>query len=99
MAALQDRDLRVWYDAFEIRLGDDFRLKMEEGLTGSRFGVVVLSPSFFKHWPQKELSVLHTLEAAHGEKRILPLAHAIDWQELVQTVAGVAVVVAAAGFY
>lgn len=29
VAALQERGVRVWYDAFEVRLGDDFRRKME----------------------------------------------------------------------
>ena len=30
--ALQARGLRVWYDAHQIRMGDDFRKKMDEGL-------------------------------------------------------------------
>jgi hypothetical protein len=42
VAALRERGLRVWYDGNEIRVGDDFRRKMEDGLARSRFGVVVL---------------------------------------------------------
>ena len=61
--ALGERGVRVWYDSFEIALGDDFRRKMEQGLLGSRFAVVVLSPSFVqagKYWTQAELSALLT---------------------------------------
>jgi hypothetical protein len=82
--ALEARDLRVWYDRFEIRLGDDFRRRMEEGLTGSRFGVVVVSPSFFKYWPQQELSVLHVLESLDDEKHILPVVRELAWDALVK---------------
>jgi tetratricopeptide (TPR) repeat protein len=82
---LHERGLRVWYDSFEIKLGDDFRRKMEQGLLGSRFGVVVVSPSFlqaWKHWPQQELSALFNLEAVDGGKRILPVLYGVSWQTL-----------------
>ena len=61
--ALKAQGVKVWYDADQIRLGDDFRLSMEKGLTRSRYGVVVVSPSFKKYWPQAELSVMFSLEA------------------------------------
>ena len=67
VAALKERGIRVWYDFEQIRLGDDFRLRIDEGLVRSRFGVVVLSPRFFKEWPQAELSALFA-----GD-RILPI--------------------------
>lgn len=51
--ALVVRGLRVWYDEFELRIGDSLRRKIDAGLANSRFGVVVLSPNFFaKNWPQ-----------------------------------------------
>jgi tetratricopeptide (TPR) repeat protein len=55
LAALVGHGLTVWYDRFEIGLGDDVRAKMNEGLRGSRFGVVLVSPSSSKFWPQAEL--------------------------------------------
>ena len=43
----------VWFDEFELRLGDSLREKIDRGLIESRYGVVVLSPSFFeRHRPQ-----------------------------------------------
>lgn len=35
--------LRVWYDEYELKLGDSLRRKIDHGLVTSRFGVVVLS--------------------------------------------------------
>ena len=56
---LQNRGVRVWIDEGEILLGDSLRRKIDEGLASSRFGLVVLSPSFFdKRWTQWELDGL-----------------------------------------
>jgi len=56
---LRSRDFRVWIDEAEILIGDSLRRKIDEGLASSRFGIVILSPSFFaKEWPQLELDGL-----------------------------------------
>jgi TIR domain len=77
--ALRGRDYAVWFDEFELGLGDSLRRKIDEGLTNSRFGVVILSRKFFKkEWPQRELDGLAARETASGEKLILPVWHEID---------------------
>lgn len=74
--------LRVWLDEFELRLGDSLRRKIDEGLGNSKFGVVVLSPSFFsKEWPQKELDALVSREQGYG-KVILPVWHNIESNDI-----------------
>ena len=79
-AALQAAGLRVWYDEWALALGDRLRRKIDEGLKRSRFGVVVLSRSFFaKNWPQQELDGLAALESA-GADRILPIWHEVTQQ-------------------
>lgn len=81
---LESRGVRVWYDEFELRIGDSLRRKIDTGLARSRFGVVVLSRSFFaKNWPQYELDGLVTREMT-GEQVILPLWHDITKAELIQ---------------
>ncbi len=85
VAAIEDRGLSVWYDFREIQLGDDFRRKIDEGLAAARFGVVVVSPSFRKYWPEAELSALFTQERVFDEKRILPVVHALTPQEVATT--------------
>lgn len=81
--ALQERGIRVWFDEFELKLGDSLRRKIDAGLTQSRFGVVVLSPAFFaKNWPQYELDGLVTREMS-GQQVILPLWHKLSKNEVI----------------
>jgi hypothetical protein len=75
--ALRTRNLRIWYDDFTLTVGDSLRRSIDRGLAHSRFGVVVLSPTFFgKEWPQKELDGLVAREV-DGRKVILPVWHGI----------------------
>lgn len=82
--ALAERGLEVWYDEFELRVGDSLRRKIDNGIARSRFGIVVLSHSFFaKGWSQYELDGLVTLEVS-GKQVILPLWHEISKDEVMQ---------------
>jgi len=50
--ALLAKNLLVWYDTMELKVGDSLRGSIEKGLRESRFAVIILSPAFFgKHWP------------------------------------------------
>jgi hypothetical protein len=76
--ALTAAGLRVWLDENELQLGESLRAKIDHGLAHSRFGVVVLSPSFFaKHWPKQELNGLAALESS-SRKVLLPVWHGVD---------------------
>ena len=75
--ALTRHGVRVWLDKTEIRIGDSLRRKIDEGIRSSRFGVVVLSPSFFaKGWTNHELDGLVTRTVA-GEQTMLPIWHEV----------------------
>lgn len=77
--ALVARGWKVWLDEAALELGDSLRQKIDQGLRECRYGVVVLSPSFFaKTWPQRELDGLVARETASGAKAILPIWHSID---------------------
>ncbi|HWC98447.1 MAG TPA: TIR domain-containing protein [Candidatus Sulfopaludibacter sp.] len=81
---LTARGLSVWYDDTTLLLGDSLHRKIDEGLAGSRYGVVVLSKSFFaKNWPQQELSGLAARESG-GSKVILPVWHEMRHSEILQ---------------
>jgi hypothetical protein len=81
--ALRERDLRVWYDEFELRIGDSLRRKIDAGIARSKFGVVVLSSAFFaKGWPHYELDGLVTM-AISGKQVLLPLWHGVSKDEVV----------------
>ena len=70
---------RVWFDEFELRVGDDLRARIDDGLARSRFGVVVLSNAFLegRHWTENELSGLFA-----SQKRILPIWHHVSYDEV-----------------
>lgn len=63
----------VWYDEYELKVGDSLRERIDEGLRSSDHGIVVLSPNFFaKDWPRRELDGLFQLED-QTRKVILPV--------------------------
>lgn len=76
--ALVDVGFSIWYDEFALKVGDHLRRAIDKGLAQSRYGLVILSPSFFaKEWPQKELDGLVAKER-HGKKVVLPIWHNVD---------------------
>lgn len=82
--ALRSAGYEVWFDEYELVLGDSLRQRIDEGLSASRFGVVVLSRQFFeKGWPQSELNGLFAKEMVGGERLILPVWHDVDEDYLV----------------
>ena len=82
--ALRDRGLDVWFDEFELRIGDSLRRKIDSGLARSRFGIVVLSQHFFKKgWPNYELDGLVT-KAVTGDQILLPIWHNVSKDEVIQ---------------
>lgn len=75
--------LSVWYDDFELGIGDSLRQKIDKGIASSRFAIVVLSKAFFnKGWPNYELDGLVT-KAVDGDQVILPIWHDITKDEVV----------------
>lgn len=82
--ALRNGGLVVWFDEFELKIGDSLRRKIDSGLARSRFGIVVLSKSFLtKGWTNYELDGLVT-RAVSGEQVLLPIWHNITKKEVMQ---------------
>jgi len=74
VGALDRADITYWYDKAEIRWGESFTKRVNEGLRVSRYVIVVLSDAFLrKNWPPRELEAALNLEASTGEPRVLPL--------------------------
>ena len=83
-SALDKMGYRIWYDEFELRIGDSLRQSIDRGLANSRYGIVVLSPAFFaKNWPQYELNGL-TAREMEGHKVILPVWHKITKSDVLK---------------
>ena len=80
--ALQSGGLSVWYDEFELKIGDSLRKKIDNGLVKSRFGIVVFSKVFLsKGWTNYELDGIVT-KTNSGEQVLLPIWHNITKKEI-----------------
>jgi hypothetical protein len=83
-AELRSLGLRPWFDESELTIGMGLRRAIDHGLAHSRFGVVVMSHSFFrKEWPQRELDGLVALQVG-GRQRILPIWHGLDHSDMLR---------------
>ncbi len=81
---LENNGCKIWYDEFELTVGDSLRCTIDKGLVDSRFGIVVLSPSFFsKKWPQYELNGLVAKEI-DSAKVILPIWHNVTKNDILK---------------
>ena len=79
---LQNLGASVWYDDYTLKPGDSLSRSIDKGLIESRYGVVVLSPSFFaKKWAEYELRGLVSREN-DGCSAILPLWHNVTKREV-----------------
>lgn len=79
---LKKFDIKVWYDEFELKIGDSLRKSIDKGLINSRYGIVILSTSFFKrNWTQYELNGFVNREM-NGMNVILPIWHKVSKDEV-----------------
>lgn len=80
---LEERGLDVWYDDFQISIGDSIPEEIDKGLSESEYGVVVLSHQFFqKDWTKKELNSLISMDTAQEDNLILPVWYNITAKEV-----------------
>lgn len=81
---LKENGFSVWYDEFELKIGDSLRKKIDAGLINSRYGIVIISPSFVKkNWTEYELNGMVAREM-NGHKVILPIWHKISKDEVLK---------------
>lgn len=84
-ARLAEKKLKVWYDEFQIKIGDSIRESLDKGLANSRFGIIVLSPGFLdRPWTKYELDGLLSKEAEQGNKVLLPIWHKITKDDIIE---------------
>ena len=81
--ALKDRKLNVWYDEFELKIGDSLRQKIDKGVAKSKFGIIILSKNFIKKgWTNYELDGLIT-RSISNQQILLPIWHNRTKQEVI----------------
>lgn len=81
---LEKKGIKCWLDENELKVGDSLREKIEQGISFSKYGVVVLSHNFFsKKWTKRELDALFVQED-NEKKIILPVRYNISHEEIVR---------------
>jgi len=80
--SLDEENVDVWYDEFELEIGDSLRNSIDMGLANSKYGIIVLSePYFQKDWTQYELDGLIARDIEE-EKTVLPIWYQISKEEV-----------------
>ena len=75
---LRSCGVKVWYDEFELKMGNSLSDSINKGLLNSRYGIVVCSPAFFdKEWANYEWKSL-LMRQMNKERVILPIWHNIS---------------------
>lgn len=83
--SLEARGVSVWFDELKIKLGQSIRQEIESGIASCRFGVVIVSPDFFKkQWTKAELDALFGRKMDSGENLILPVWHRVSKEEVLK---------------
>ena len=71
---LHDAELRVWFDEWIIRPGDDIFLTIERGLQAARVQVLCLSPAALgSDWLDLERSTVLFRDPSNKQRRFVPL--------------------------
>ena len=84
VSELESLSIKVWYDTKKMKWGDSMRTKIDQGLRKSKFGVVILSPSYIaegKYWTKAELDGLFQMESING-KTLLPIWHELTKKDV-----------------
>jgi hypothetical protein len=80
---LRTRNIRTWYDSMELRIGDHLSTKIDQGVAGSAFGVIILSHQFFDSaWGRLELNGLIARSVDDGQI-VLPIWHGVTFDDVV----------------
>jgi hypothetical protein len=82
---LARRGVTVWFDEYELLLGDSLRGSINHGLATSTIGVVILSHSFYaKQWTKQELAALHARLSSGERNVIVPIWHELTKVDLLK---------------
>jgi CheY-like chemotaxis protein len=72
-AKLLDHGWQVWYDQWEIKVGDSIIERIEQGITSSSYLIILLSEaSVTSKWVQEEIHAAFVRQLEGKESKVLP---------------------------
>jgi uncharacterized protein YjbI with pentapeptide repeats len=79
---LQEMGLLVWLDENEIEIGEELLASLNNGMTQSRFGLMIISKAFIeKKWTQFEVKQLLKMSKQTG-KRLFFIWHGVNEEQV-----------------
>jgi len=73
---LSKRGVLLWYDKFDLRVGDSVPGKINEGLSSSKYFLIVLSPrSVVSRWVQEELNAALVTQVTEAGIFLIPVLY------------------------
>jgi hypothetical protein len=78
---LRQFGFKVWFDQAQISIGDSLVEKIQDGLSHSRYGIIIISKSFFakkENWTKRELDALLMRDISIANT-ILPIWHEVEF--------------------
>ena len=73
-SAITNAGMSCWLDEAKMRWGDDLSAMINDGLSNSRYVIVILTPFFIeKNWTLRELNSAITKEVEENTNHILPV--------------------------
>lgn len=79
---LESYGLKVWYDEFELKIGDSLSESIDKGIIHSKNGLLIISKSFLnKNWTDYELKSFIMKETEQGGN-ILPIWHNVTKKDM-----------------
>ncbi|MGY0035154.1 toll/interleukin-1 receptor domain-containing protein [Pedobacter sp. NJ-S-72] len=80
---LQKEDFNVWFDKFEIDLGDSISDKINEGLNNAKLGILCLSRSFLSsNWAKSEMNYFIQQRIGKDNSNFICLILDLDHSEI-----------------
>jgi len=74
--------IKVRLNEFQLSSMDSIQKSINQGVSESRYGIVVLGPHFLKKkWPERDLASLLTVDNKYKEN-ILPVCYKIDFEDI-----------------
>jgi len=85
---LTNSGIQVWWARWEIKPGDSLRRKIDEGIEGAAYFMVLLTPNSLKsEWVQTELDA-GMVRRIEGSCRLIPIIHKLRTDEVPITLRG-----------
>jgi len=79
---LKARGLSIWYDEFELRVGEKLLDSINKGLGSSKYGVLIISEDYLqKGWTKYELDIL-SRQYIEKNKKLFPIWYGISKEKI-----------------